>query len=118
MLNPHYVCQQLPNNTIRKVSTDGNVTTLAGTGVSGSANFTNVAVDDAGTVFVTDTGNSVILKITPDGTVTTVAGKVGSIGVVLGDLPGSLSSPAGIAVDANGALYTISENAVLRIQLH
>jgi hypothetical protein len=58
-----------------------------------------------------------ILKITPDAKVTTVAGKVGSIGVVLGDLPGSLNRPAGIAVDANGAIYTISENAVLKIQL-
>jgi sugar lactone lactonase YvrE len=117
ILNPHFVCAPIPNNTIRKVSTDGNVTTIAGTGVSGSANFTNVAVDGAGTVFVTDTGNSVIVKITPDAAVTTVAGKVGSFGVVLGDLPGSLNRPAGIAVDANGALYTISENAVLRIQV-
>lgn len=117
MMNPHYDCQRLLNNTIRKVSTDGNVTTLAGTGVSGSANFTNVAVDGAGTVYVTDTGSSVIVKITPDAAVTTVAGKVGSFGVVLGDLPGSLNRPAGIAVDASGAVYTISENAVLRIQV-
>jgi hypothetical protein len=55
--------------------------------------------------------------VTAAGVVTTIAGQAGSIGVLLGDLPGSLNAPIGMAVDVSGALYTTCENSVLRIQL-
>ena len=73
------------NFTIRKITSGGVVTTLAGTaGASGSADGTGsvarfynplgVAVDGAGTVYVADTYNDTIRKITPGGVVTTLAG--------------------------------------------
>lgn len=72
------------NNCIRKISPAGVVTTLAGSGSSGSANgigaasqFSNpsgVAVDSAGNVYVADTSNARIRKVTPAGVVTTLAG--------------------------------------------
>jgi len=73
------------NNLIRKISPDGVVTTLAGSGVVGSADgkgtaasfFYPVAItaDKNGNVYVADTHNSLIRKISPDGTVTTLAGR-------------------------------------------
>jgi streptogramin lyase len=62
------------NNVIRKITSSGTVSTLAGTGVQGSSNGAltsatfnspqGVAVDQYGRVFVTDTGNGLIRMIT------------------------------------------------------
>ncbi|WP_298581341.1 gluconolaconase [uncultured Luteimonas sp.] len=72
------------NHAIRKVSRNGRVTTLAGTGVPGFrdgegalAQFRapmGVAVDEAGRVFVADTWNDRIRVIDRDGRVRTLAG--------------------------------------------
>jgi sugar lactone lactonase YvrE len=72
------------NDRIRKISTDGNVTTIAGAGSPGfsdgsaaEASFDTpcgVAVDEEGNVFVADTGNRSVRRITPLGEVATVAG--------------------------------------------
>ena len=80
-----YVADSL-NHTIRKISADGVVSTVAGsTGFSGSAdgigafarfNAPNgIAVDGAGNLFVADSGNNTIRKSTPSwrGDVTTFA---------------------------------------------
>lgn len=75
------------NNTIRKVTPAGVVTTIAGSpygpdhiasndGVGTAARFwgpSSVAVDGGGNLFVADAGSEKIRKITPDGTVTTLA---------------------------------------------
>ena len=116
------------NNIIRKITVDGVVSTLAGvTGISGKldgtaatatfANPSGVTLDATGNVYVADAGNHRIRKVTPAGVVTTLAGRAGVSGLVLGTLPGTLNQPVGMVIDANGLLYTTSENVVLKIQL-
>jgi serine/threonine protein kinase, bacterial len=113
------------NNLIRKISPDGTVSTLAGTGAKGwddgpatVASFNRpfgVAVDFYGTVFVADTGNNVIRQVTPDGTVTTLAG-TGVKGSSNGKgKEAAFKYPQGIAVDPNGNLYVADTgNSMIR----
>ena len=101
---------------IRKITPDGAVTTLAGSGnakfqdgIGTAASFYNpsdITVDWSGNVFVADTTNQRIRKIAPDGTVTTVAGS-GTSGFLDSATPLSaqFSSPTGIFVDWDGVLY-------------
>jgi serine/threonine-protein kinase len=99
------------NNAIRKITPEGIVTTLAGSGAAGMTNGIGtqatffspygIAVDAAGNVFVGDTYNRLIRKITPDGMVSTVAGG----GTINSDTPGFFGGPFGIALDASGNLY-------------
>jgi sugar lactone lactonase YvrE len=105
------------NSTIRKITPQGAVTTIAGTpGASGStdgagaaARFnspSNIAVGGDGNIYVADTGNHTIRKITPAGVVTTLAGTVGVRGNA--DGPGAASQfnlPWGVAADAAGNVY-------------
>jgi sugar lactone lactonase YvrE len=105
------------NHTIRKITSAGVVSTLAGTaGSSGStdaagaaARFNSprgVATDNAGNVYVADSGNNTIRKITPTGVVSTLAGTAGSSGST--DASGAaarFNTPRGIASDAAGTLY-------------
>ena len=76
------------NNTIRKITPAGLVTTFAGTaGVAGRADGTGntaefsfpfgVAIDDADNVYISEAGNNTIRKITPAAVVTTLAGGFG-----------------------------------------
>ena len=101
------------NDAIRKVTSAGVVTTLAGGGEFGSADGTGsaaqfggpsgVAVDSAGNVFVADTFNHTIRKVTSAGVVTTLAGSAGAWGI--NDGMGSAARffhPYGVAVDSSG----------------
>ncbi len=111
-----YVADAL-NNTIRKISPGGEVTTLAGrAGASGSADGTGdaarfnhptgIAVDGAGNVYVADSTNNTIRTITPAGTVTTLAGLPGVSGAQDGPGSGALfNNPGGVAVAASGVVY-------------
>ena len=85
-----YVADQL-NHTIRKITADGVVTTLAGAagmpgsvdGVGAAARFAGpdgMAVDGAGNVYVADQANYTIRKVTAGGVVTTLAGTAGTAG--------------------------------------
>jgi sugar lactone lactonase YvrE len=105
------------NDTIRKVTPGGVVTTLAGlAGSDGSADGTGsaarfyypqgVAVDSAGNVYVADSGNHTLRKVTPGGVGTTLAGLAGSLGSA--DGTGSAARfyyPYGMAVDSAGNVY-------------
>ncbi|PAW88952.1 MAG: hypothetical protein B9S26_10245, partial [Opitutia bacterium Tous-C4FEB] len=116
-----YVADWL-NHTIRKITFDGVVTTLAGTaGSSGSTDGTGsaarfnrplgVAVDAADNVYVTDGSNHTIRKITSGGVVTTLGGTAGSTGSTDGiGSAAQFDSPAGVAVDAAGNLYVADQS--------
>lgn len=103
------------NNKIRKITADGTVTTIAGTGIIGSAdgaaliaqfNYPHGLVLDAtGNIYVADAGNNMIRKITPAGIVSTVAGN-GKVGLVNGPAAtAEFNFPAGITLDQAGNLY-------------
>ena len=105
------------NHRIRKITSNGLVTTLAGSGQGyadgqgAAANFgapVGVAVDRDGNVLVADYSNNKIRKITPTGTVTTLAGRLtgSSAGFADGASGSALfSNPQGIAVDADDNVY-------------
>ena len=101
------------NHAVRKITSAGVVTTLAGSGTAGSstgtgtaANFkfpSGIAADLTGNVYLADTDNQVIRKITPEGIVTTYAG-TGAIGSTDGTAS-SFYNPKDVAFDASGNIY-------------
>jgi sugar lactone lactonase YvrE len=103
------------NNCIRKVDTNGIITTVAGNGDAGytgdgvqATNTTltfpaGVALDAAGNLFISDNLNQRIRKVDPNGIITTFAGDgstnySGDSGTATN---AEFNSPVGIAVDAN-----------------
>jgi sugar lactone lactonase YvrE len=106
------------NNRIRKVDTNGIITTVAGKGTSGPPGdggaATNasivtpngVAVDSAGNIFIAETGNSHIRKVRTDGTIITVAGTAffGFSGDGGPATNAALHNPQGLALDSFGNL--------------
>jgi hypothetical protein len=113
------------NETIRKITPAGDVTTLAGgirqigsiDGVGSEARFHHpggVGVDAASNIYVADTDNYTIRKITSDGMVTTLAGSAGQTGRTdgngssarFGGSPGfNGAGPHGVALDSVGNVY-------------
>jgi sugar lactone lactonase YvrE len=105
------------NHTIRKVTSGGVVTTLAGSpGQAGSADGTGsaarffypigVAVDSTGSVYVADQLNDTIRKVTSGGLVTTLGGSPGQAGGAdAAGIAARFASPSGVAVDGVGNLY-------------
>jgi hypothetical protein len=118
------------NNVIRKVNTLGVISTIAGTGVAGysgdggaaiSARLNQpygVAVDNTGTVYISDNGNNVIRKVSSAGIIFTYAG-TGAAGYS-GDggaaTAATLNSPQGIVLSDSGWLYIAdASNNVVRV---
>lgn len=120
-----YVADNL-NNAIRKITPDGVVTTLAGGGAAGTADWTGtaarfheprgVAVDADGTIYVADYENETIRKITSAGVVTTLAGLPDTVGNADGTgAAARFRGPNGVAVDATGTVYVAdSGNRAIR----
>lgn len=111
------------NNRIRKIDSDGTVTTFAGGGATSSekgvfadgtgdqARFKSpcgIALDPEGNILVADTGNNRIRLITPQGEVKTIAG--GEEGYR--DGKGSQARfyhPVGITIDNQGTIYVADQ---------
>jgi sugar lactone lactonase YvrE len=114
------------NNMIRKINSQGVVTTIAGSTTSGSQNGvgaaasfnrpTGVAVDASGNVYVADSNNNLIRKIATDGTVTTLAG-TGAAGNANGILSAAtFNNPQGVAVDdINRVFIADTGNGLIRM---
>ena len=110
------------NDEIRKVSSSGVVTTLAGSpGQTGSSDGTgsaarfyfpeSVTVDGASNLYVADTNNDEIRKVGSSGVVTTLAGSPGQTGSSDGTGgAATFYSPRGVAVDGMGNVYVADTN--------
>jgi len=122
------------NARIRKVTTDGTINTVLGTGnqsccFSGDGgpaaaaqlnSPSDVAVDRSGNLYIADNGNARIRMVSPDGTITTMAGS-GGIPCYSPNCPppgdggpaksASLSWPWGVALDGAGNLLIADPGA-------
>ena len=83
-------------------------------GLAGYVNRLNsptaVAADNAGNVYIADFSNRRIRRVDADGVMTTVAGGgTGDDGSLATDA--AISSPYGVAVDTNGAVYVAERNS-------
>lgn len=105
-------------HSIRKISNDGVVSTLAGSTSSGyvdangtTARFNNIygiATDLVGTLYVTEYSNR-IRKVTPAGEVTTFAGTGTAASTDGTSTTASFNQPYGIAVNSQNVIY-VSDN--------
>ena len=118
------------NEIIRKVDTNGIITTIAGTpGQAGSSGDGGVAtgaklnlavggdaaLDAADNIYISDSYNSVVRKVTVStGIISTVAGVIGKSGTG-GDggaaTAANFELPAGLALDSKGNLYIADAGA-------
>ena len=110
------------DETIRKITPTGTVTTLAGAtvqdgirgrheGAAARFNFPCcIAIDPSGNLFVTDDINNTIREVTPAGVVTTIAGTAGTVGSADGTgAAARFNYPYGIVIDSSGNLI-VSDN--------
>ena len=116
-------------NTIARLSSNGTLTTLAGTGKPGysgdngpaaSAQLsgpTGLRVDASGNIYVADTQNQRIRKISPQGNIVTVAGngQAGFSGDGGPATSASLTLPGDVAIDATGNII-VADSANFRIR--
>ncbi|HHY71816.1 MAG TPA: cadherin-like domain-containing protein [Bacillus bacterium] len=122
------------NHRIRKVDSDGVITTIAGFGARGQGGGYSgdngpateaqlntpqqLVIDSSGNLFIADTYNHRIRKVDSDGTITTIAGN-GTKGYSGDNGPATeaqLSTPHGLAIDNSGNLF-IADTANHRIRM-
>jgi streptogramin lyase len=113
-------------NKIKKITTTGDVITLAGNSEGGSkdgrgleASFNaplGIAVDKGGNLYVADSENHKIRKVTPDGTVSTFAGNGTYIDLNHFGKDAGIDHPMDLAIDQLGNIYfTQTDNLIRKI---
>ena len=116
------------NNRIRKLATDGTITTFAGTGTAGLSGDgglataatlnhpINLAMDHAGKLYLADMGNHRIRVVDAGGHISTIAGTTqGFAGDGGPALQAQLNNPQGLALDSAGNLY-VADNGNNRVR--
>lgn len=109
------------NHRVRKVNTQGTITTFAGTGVAGDNGDGGLATqaqldipeglafDQAGNLYIADSANDVVRKVDVSGKISTFAGT--GQGGFTGDnsqaKQARLNSPRGVVADAAGNVYIV-----------
>jgi len=120
---------EISSQTIRKITPEGVVTTLAGKagqpghadGVGTDAHFSSphgVATDNAGNVYVADYGNNTVRKITPVGVVTTLAGSADADLSTESDGVGPAATflrPMALATDREGNVFVLEANNIREV---
>ncbi|HET6978762.1 MAG TPA: RHS repeat-associated core domain-containing protein [Pyrinomonadaceae bacterium] len=111
------------NNRIRKIGTNGTVSTVAGDGTPGLVDGTGsqarfnsprgIAVDIQGNIYVADTGNAAVRKIDLAGQVSTLAGD-GTVGS--SDSPSRFDCPSGVAVSGSTVYVYLADKGNHRIR--
>jgi trimeric autotransporter adhesin len=116
------------NNAIRRVDSNGIITTFAGIGSSGYSGDNGpatvaqlfgaegVAVDSSGNVFIADTWNACIRVVTPAGTITTVGGHQYPGAGTGSPANAYFYAPERLVVDPSGNVYFV-EGSQNRVQL-
>jgi len=117
----------LKSNMIRKVTPDGNVTTIAGSGSKGAANGQaakasfyspdGITIDKTGNLYIGDFGNYLVREISSSGIVSTIAG-TGKMAIPSVDGIGTLASFGSVntlKADAFGNIYVADYNKIRKI---
>jgi RHS repeat-associated protein len=115
------------NNRIRRVGTDGIITTVAGTGEQGFSGDggpakeakvsgpEGVKVSPDGTIIIADSWNSVVRRVGPNGIITTIAGT--GEGGYWGDggpaTAAAMDYPIRVAIGPDGSLYITDVGSVV-----
>jgi len=123
-----YIADQR-NHVVRKVSPQGTISTVAGTGVVGYTQQgvpataallsrpSDITFDAEGNMYIADAGNNIICKVTPKGILTVNAG-IGSDGHTGDGGPATaaqIHNPIGLVFDKKGNLYFSADgNYVIR----
>jgi uncharacterized protein (TIGR03437 family) len=109
---------EFEGHRIRKVTPDGKIATIAGTGVAGFFGDGGLAVnaqmaypagltlDRAGNLYVADSQNQRIRKIVPGGIISTVLGGSSAI---------ALLTPVAVALDAAGDIYVADSSDIVHV---
>jgi NHL repeat len=113
------------NHTVRRIASDGTVTTVAGVpGVAGSDDThlntpSGIDVNDKGEVFIVDTFNHAI-RMLKDGVLTTIAGQLGVSGFADGDAAtAKFNAPVGLKIAPDGSIVIADtgNNVIRRLTL-